>query len=234
MKCWPSRSAVMLALSFDDILKGCTVRITDDGMLFGVDLTMAITGKNKNESGEVLRNLKEELFLSTKFLERNTGGRGNTRTKLVTFHDALELIMVLPGKMAKEMRVKFSDIIRRFLAGDASNAISNNPVSVLARGPTLPTASVVEDNEESRKRRRMVEDLEIEERVANLKRIQNETDAVAASTQTHLMEVYKTLCSDGIMDDRARILFKDNVINLAMGDYAHPLRQSLQQRAVQA
>ena len=75
-----------------------------------------------------------------KFIERNTGGRGNGRTKLVTFDDALELIMVLPGKMAKEMRTKFADIIKRYLAGDKTlveeikaNAESSHPIAQMAR-----------------------------------------------------------------------------------------------------
>ena len=113
-------------LSFDEIIPGNSVRVTSDNMIYAVDLTMVITGGNRNYAGQILRRLPEEMFLSCKLHERSTGGFGNGRTKLVTFNDALELIMVLPGKMAKEMRVKFADIIKRYLAGDASLVKENH------------------------------------------------------------------------------------------------------------
>jgi hypothetical protein len=53
-------------------------------------------------------------------VERSLPGRGNHRVRLVSFQDAIELAMVLPGNVAREIRVKFSDIIRRYLAGDHS------------------------------------------------------------------------------------------------------------------
>ena len=37
---------------------------------------------------------------------------------MVTFKDAIELVMVLPGMVAKETRKQFADIIRRYMAGD--------------------------------------------------------------------------------------------------------------------
>ncbi len=45
-------------------------------------------------------------------------GKGNAHTKLLTFQNAIELIMALPGHDAKEIRVQFSSIILRYLAGD--------------------------------------------------------------------------------------------------------------------
>ncbi len=73
-------------------------------------------------------------------IERNTGGTGNSRTKLVTFKDAIQLTMVLPGEMAKETRAQFASIIERYMAGDGSlhaeieaNAASAAPIAQLAR-----------------------------------------------------------------------------------------------------
>jgi hypothetical protein len=47
----------MLTLSFEEIIPGSlsSVCCTDDGMLFAVDLVMAITGKNRDEAGMVDR-----------------------------------------------------------------------------------------------------------------------------------------------------------------------------------
>ena len=72
--------------------------------------------------------------------ERNLPENGGKNTKLVTFDHALELVMVLPGKVAKEFRVKACDILKRYFAGDASllpeiqaNAASNAPINQMAR-----------------------------------------------------------------------------------------------------
>lgn len=115
---------------------------------------MFIPDKNRNEAGEVLRRLPEDIFSSTKFIERDTGGRGNSKTKLVTLDDGLSLIMVLPGKMAKEMRDKFSHIIRRYMAGDKSlareieaNGASDHPFANMARASMNPFVHVLDLNE---------------------------------------------------------------------------------------
>lgn len=85
-------------------------------------------------------------------------GKGCGHTKLISFQNAIELIMVLPGKMARETRTQFANIIRRYLAGDASliaeiavNAQSNAPMSRMARGQQ-PFSDRDEDEESARKR----------------------------------------------------------------------------------
>jgi hypothetical protein len=47
-------------------------------------------------------------------------GRGNANTKLLTFSHAMELVMVLPDKLAQETRTKFANIIARYMVGDES------------------------------------------------------------------------------------------------------------------
>jgi len=73
--------------------------------------------------------------------------RGGHPTKLLTPQDGIELIMVLPGKMAKETRGKFANVLQRYMAGDESligeiraNALSNSPIAQLARGSTSAAA----------------------------------------------------------------------------------------------
>ena len=103
------------AISFAEIVKGrnADVRITSDGLLYAVDLVMVMTGKNCNNSNECLRDLNPSLFNREKFLIRS-------RSRLVTFENAIELIMVLPGKIAKQQKKLFADIIIRYLDGDTS------------------------------------------------------------------------------------------------------------------
>ena len=130
----------MLAISFGELGTGKNVPITSDGLIFATELAMVITGKNRNDANQTLRNLKDEHFRNEKFVLRSFKGKGNGRVKLVTLDHAIELIMVLPGKVAKEYRTQMVDIIKRYLAGDKSliieieaNAASTATVNTIAR-----------------------------------------------------------------------------------------------------
>ena len=46
--------------------------------------------------------------------------RGGYPTKLLSFQYSIELIMILPGKVARESRIQFADVIKRFINGDES------------------------------------------------------------------------------------------------------------------
>ena len=97
-------------LSFAAIVQGrdSSVRVTDDGLVDLVDLVMVSTGKNCNDSNEVLRDLKPSLFDKEKILTRG-------KRRYVTLRDAITLIMVLPGKMAKDIRHQFAEIIENYI-----------------------------------------------------------------------------------------------------------------------
>jgi len=89
-------------------------------------------------------------------------GRGNHHTKLLTFDNAIELIMVLPGRMAKETRQQFVDIIKRYLAGDQTliqeiraNAQSSSPIAQMAR----ESLNIETEEDLNRKRRREDEEI---------------------------------------------------------------------------
>jgi hypothetical protein len=108
--------------SFAEVVQGrnATVRVTEDGFLFAVELNMVVSGKDRNNAGRDLRNLSNEEFSHQKFRERRLPGKGNCHTKLVSFENAIELIMVLPGKQAKHIRKQLANIIVRYLDGDTS------------------------------------------------------------------------------------------------------------------
>jgi hypothetical protein len=127
--------------SFAEIAPGrhSSVKVTDDGLLYAVDLVMAVTSKDRDMAGNVIRRLSDQIFQSSKFVERRSP-RGGHPTKLVSFHDAIELVMVLPGKRAKRVKAQFANIIHRYLAGDKtliseinSNAESSSGIADLAR-----------------------------------------------------------------------------------------------------
>ena len=161
----------MQTIPFSELLPGHVVRVTDDNppLIWAVDLVMAVTGKNRNNAGEILRDLDEKLFSHDRVVTKSQPGSGNSKTRLVSFQDALELVMVLPGKVAKDTRKKASAILTRYYAGDPSlvreiqaNAQSNDGINVLARA-SMPEASNALVSES---RKRTIEDLEIEERRA--------------------------------------------------------------------
>jgi hypothetical protein len=136
-------------ISFANIANGekTTVRVTDDGMLFAVDLVMVMTGKNGNHSNECLRELDPLLFDQDNFIFQE-------RSRLITLKNAISLIMILPGKIAKQTRALFADIIQRYIAGDRTmiieidaNAASTSPIAQLAQ------ASVDQDCDAGVKRR---------------------------------------------------------------------------------
>ena len=144
---------------------------------------MVTTGKNRDDAGKAIRNISEETFSSAKFTERNTGGYGNFKTKLISFADAIQLVMVLPGKIAKETRAQFADIIRRYMGGDASmheeieaNANSTSPIAQMARASLQAQAAQPVDEQSLRLKRRR-EELEIQALgMQNIKQFREEMD----------------------------------------------------------
>ena len=126
--------------NFGELVPNGHVTVSKDGMFYATELSMLVTGKDRQHANNAIVDLKPEIFNTQKLVVRSMPGRGNGRTKLVTFQDALELIMVLPGQIAKEFRLKFVDIIKRYLAGDhtliqevEANAKSDAPIHQMAR-----------------------------------------------------------------------------------------------------
>ena len=121
--------------SFAEIVEGpdSCVSVTYDGLLHAVNLVMVVTGKDCNHANACLRDLNPSLFDKTKLITRG-------RSKLITFEDSIQLIMILPGKRAKKLKAQFANIIHRYLAGDKTlileintNAESSSGIAELAR-----------------------------------------------------------------------------------------------------
>jgi hypothetical protein len=215
--------------SFAEIVKGrdASVRVTEDMMFWVVDLAMVVTGKDRNNAGRDIRDLKDEVFQSTNFVDRSFPGRGNGRTKLVSFQHAIELVMVLPGKVARETRAQFAGIIQRYLAGDQSliaeiqsNAESSAPIAELARG------SLEESTEYQLTHKRKLDQLELEERTVELELKRVHVQLKTAEAQEKHMTIltahsalYTSLCPNQIIDERARVLIKDCILNAISNQY---------------
>ena len=109
-----------LCLSFSEIVQGrdASVRITEDGLIYAIDLVMVVTGQQRDHAGKTLRNLSDEIFPSSKFIVESRPGKGYAKTKLLRLEDSIELIMVLPGKLSRNCRKTMADVITRYLDGD--------------------------------------------------------------------------------------------------------------------
>jgi hypothetical protein len=228
--------------SFAEIVQGrdASVRVTDDKLLSAVDLVTLMTGKNVNHANECLRDLNQSLFDNENFIIRS-------RSRYVSFEHALELIMVLPGKVAKETRIKFADIIRRYIAGDKSliceietNAKSNDQIALMAKKGSLST----EEESMMLVRKRKFEEMELakldqdykfreleikaKEEEIKAREIANQsailsnksTEIAIRDTEYSLMSKvtssYRELCQDTVIDGRARLILKDNFLNIAL------------------
>lgn len=207
-------------------------------MIYAVDLTMVVSGLERDQAGLALRRILKKNLLSINLIERNTGGRGNCKTQLVNLQDALQLVMVLGGELAKETRGEFAKILNDFFKGKEelvdqirANAASNSPIAQLARASVDPEvdANCAITKKRQLEREDALFDMEMAERKQRLMHMAMETSAKAAEAQAKvaeaqakvldvqkmLMDTYTSLCPNRVIDDRARLMFKDNFLNLA-------------------
>lgn len=129
------------------------------------------------------------------------------------------ILTLLPGKIAETYRKEARDIMNRVITGDKSlikiieaNASTANPIQTLIRGAMKRGresenggAAVEEDPEERRIRFRLME-AEAMKIEAESKKINMET---TKDTLKFCEEGYIRNCVGGIIDDRARLRFKD-------------------------
>jgi AraC-like DNA-binding protein len=149
--------------------------------------------------------------------------------------------MILGGKVAAEFRVLIEGVFTRVMAGDQSlievineNAASNAPVQQVYRQALAQEPAVSAYDSLSKKRQLDMEELELQiemdERKQRLSMLASEAQMKASDAQMKaadaqmkvmgvqkmLMDTYALLCPNQVMDDRARLLFKDNVLNIAL------------------
>jgi hypothetical protein len=197
--------------------RDASVRVTEDGLLFAVDLVMVMTGSSRDDAGKALRRLSDEVFQSDKLSDRQISNHGGHKTKLVSFENALELIMVLPGKVAKDTRKTFASIIRRYLAGDKSliteieaNAGSSSPIAQLAR-ETLPDP----EDPDSRRKRIKREDLELVKLERDIQQSEQDIREKSIKNMHAFMGLMTTIRPDWMQTDtRFRLQTEDMIKNI--------------------
>lgn len=158
------------------------MRVLEDGLADLVDLVMVVTGKNCNDSNELLRDLKPSLFDKEKILIMN-------KRRYVTLKDAITLIMVLPGKMAKELRAQFAEIIENYIKANGGSGPA-------AEEPMLTGF---------KRRREELELLKLEEEIKGMA----QTRIIAATAE--IERVRDPIRSN--LDDRTRLMIQDAMQN---------------------
>ena len=184
------------------------------------DMIGYVCDKDNNQACAVWRNLspdkKEEVkhFLFT----HKFPGPGQSEQPVITFPGALKLIMFLPGETAKKHRSAMARILLRYYAGDPSliqeitdNACSSSPLNQLAQA-SLAAETEAGQLEDTRKRKR--EDLELVKLETEIRALDRTSQATLHNSQIALVDKYNQLCTNMVMDERARIIFKDSLLNL--------------------
>ena len=203
------------AISFAEIIHGrdSSVRVTRDGLIYAVDLVMVVTALDRNHAGNALRRVIEKNLLSLNLSERNTGGKGNARTQLVNLKDALQLIMVLPGEMAKTVRAQIGEVMTKFFAGDESlvgqiraNAESTSPIAQMARA----SLDIEQGDEQAyqigyKRRREELELLKLEEEIRGMAQSRvieasSEIERIRDPTRSNLDERTRLMVQDAMQN----------------------------------
>jgi hypothetical protein len=115
----------MLSISFHQIASGAVVRCTwiEKVLFLSVrDVIMHIcgsSGKRANETWERLTD-RQKQELADDISQFKFPGQGQRDMPIITVDGAMKLIMMLPGKRAKAMRVQAADILSRYVLGHES------------------------------------------------------------------------------------------------------------------
>lgn len=156
---WAATSAMAYTnlISFDEIVKGreASVRVTDDGMLYAVDLVMVVTAASRDDAVKALRRLPHDILE----VEWRVCGH---KTKVLCPEDSIKLVMALDGHVEQGACAEFASIIRRYIACNQS-LVSDMESDVAIPAQMLPR---------KQSRREDLELLQMEEEI-QAKRIKN-------------------------------------------------------------
>lgn len=163
------------------------------------------------------------------------------------------MILILGGKISAKFRELLEGTFSKMMSGDhdlieviKANAASNAPIHQMYRRALAqePAAELgIPSSKEICKKRHFeredaIFEMEMAERKQNLMQLTSESQMKAADAQMKvadaqmkvmgvqkmLMESYALLCPNQVMDDRARLLFKDNLLNIATSSTSSPAR----------
>jgi hypothetical protein len=117
----------------------CTMRMMpgDIPKVSIMDFVMEVTGQNNDHVGKTIRNLEKENQEFFENLERfKFSGLGQKQQYVLCCSKSVELLMMLPGKRAKQFRKTSAGLLTRLFAGDPTlhDLIEKNGLSENALG----------------------------------------------------------------------------------------------------
>ena len=155
-------------------------------------------------------------------------GSGQRDTPAMTIRGLQRLLMIIGGDLAREFRELVEGTFTRVMAGDTSllstiedNAASAAPLQQVYRQALAQEPVTVDKRQMERDQTAM--DLEVAERKQKLLILSAEAQAKVVENQKILINTYTELCPNKIIDERAKMLFKDNIFNIAHGAAGGPL-----------
>ena len=127
------------------------------------------------------------------------------------------------GKVAKEFREMLEGAFTQVMAGDTplisaieAEAVSAAPLQQVYR-QALAQEPVTAVDKRQMERDQTMMDLDIAERKQRLLILSAEAQAKVLVNQKMLLDNYTQLCPNQVIDERAKMLFKDRFFNLAHG-----------------
>ena len=117
----------------------------------GIDFVMVVTGKDNDQCSKIIRRIQEEDRTWWANLKKfKFSGPGQREIYVVSASEAIERLMMLPGKEAKEFRRGSSKLLTRLFAGDPTlhdliekNGLSDGVIHRFAQGELASNAGVV-------------------------------------------------------------------------------------------
>ena len=101
-------------ISFDAIVPDLTVRITDDGHLLALDFLSVLANGDRKKASQTLARINSRTDLSELLTLRRVDGKQKSR-KLVSFSNAVQLLLVLPKRTVKmETRRAIAGVLTDF------------------------------------------------------------------------------------------------------------------------
>ena len=230
----------MASIPFDEIVAGAIARLAviEDVQYLSIrDVLMHVCELNPRRANEKWERLSDEVKneLGAFCAHYVFPGPGKSvPSPVITFKGVLKLIMLVSGQKAALYRSAMVKILQKYYAGDGSlleevqaNAQSTGPIQQMARA-SLVADAVPEVSEEIylpfkrklaelevAKRETEVQATKIANRAAELANLSMERDS-AREHLTKIKDSYRELCVDTVMDERARLILKDNFLNMAM------------------
>ena len=182
-----------------------------------------LTAKKANEKWDRLsvENKKEVSSDCRNFQFPGQGSRGEI--PVISFKGVLKLIMMVSGQKAALYRSAMAKILQKYYTGDGSlleeveaNAQSTGPIQQMARASLVADAVPEASEEIYLPYKRKLAELEVAKRETEVQATKIANRAAELDHLTKIKDSYRELCEDTVMDERARLILKDNFLNMAM------------------